>query len=107
MHRQLYYRYPDNTLAPMMGGSRIYYFIKGPDVKPFPPGLRMITGVQHGRNASAYEAMGIQISCSGGGRGPFMPNSTSHPGGCGGLSMGIFFPSCGLADGSLDSDDHL
>jgi hypothetical protein len=90
----------------MLGNSRIYYFIKG-DVKPFPPNFRMVTGTAMHRNASAYASKGLRMSCSGGDRISYLPNSTTHPDGCGGMSLGIFFPSCGLADGSLDSDDHL
>jgi hypothetical protein len=95
-----------------MGASRVYYFIKtdevnGP-VRPFPPGLRMISGVQSGRNASAYEALGLAMSCAGNGaRISYLANSTSHPGGCNAYSLGIFFPSCGLASGAIDSEDHL
>ena len=105
----VFFRNPDNTLSPMMGSSRIYYFIQEDQqkVRPFPKGLRMISGNQHGRNASSYQSLGVQMSCAGHERGKFLPNSTSYPNGCGALSLGIFFPSCGLADGSIDSDDHL
>jgi len=39
----------------MLGGARIYYFTKSKDVKPFPPGLRMVSGTAQSRNASAYQ----------------------------------------------------
>lgn len=90
----------------MMGNSRIYYFIKGDNVQPFPPNLRMLTGTAMKRDLSDVRTIGLGLSCAGHGRGTFLPNSTTFPNGCGGLSLGIFFPSCGLADGSLDSDDH-
>lgn len=105
--RALYYQYPNNTFAPILGQTRIYYFNKSPDVKPFPPGLRMITGSAMTRNGSDIKSAGVAISCDHGEQSQYLPNGTSHLGGCEGISMGIFFPSCGVADGRVDSDDHL
>lgn len=76
-------------------------------MKPFPPGLRMISGMAMLRNDSDIRTMGIKISCNHGEQTKFLPNGTTHPGGCKTIAMGIFFPSCGLASGALDSDDHL
>jgi hypothetical protein len=91
----------------MLGGARIYYFTKSKDVKPFPPGLRMVSGTAQSRNASAYKSAGVSLSCNHDNGQHWLPNATSHSGGCASLSMGITFPSCGLASGDLDSDDHL
>jgi hypothetical protein len=86
----------------MLGGGRIYYYMKSPDVKPFPPGLHMITGDSMNRDPGNMKAMGIKISCNGGERGGELPQKR-----CDAISLGIFFPSCGLADGSISSEDHL
>ncbi|EIW68134.1 hypothetical protein TREMEDRAFT_45085 [Tremella mesenterica DSM 1558] len=103
----LFYRYPNNTYQPMLGGARIYYFMKSPNVKPFPPGLRMITGSAVTRNASDPKSLGVMISCNHGLQTQYLPNATAHPNGCSAISLGIFFPSCGLASGDLDSPDHF
>ena len=105
--RHLYYRYENNTYAPMLGGARIYYYTKSEDVKPFPPGLRMISGLAMTRNASDTKSLGLLISCDHGLQTQYLPNATSHPGGCSAIAMGITFPSCGLASGNLTSDDFL
>lgn len=99
---ELYWQFPNGTYQPMIGGMRIYYYMKGPDVKPFPKGMHMITGTSMKRDAAAKKALGLRISCNGGLQGSELPQ-----GECGAISMGIFFPSCGLADGSISSDDHL
>lgn len=67
----------------------------------------MITGTAMTRNASDIKAFGIKISCNHEIQTQWLPNGTSHPDGCTGIAMGIFFPSCGLASGDLDSEDHL
>ena len=108
----LYYQFKNGSLSPMLGSNRIYYFLKSEDVKPFPPGLRMISGSPTHRNVSDYKSLGVRISCDTaeygeGAQGAFLPNKTSHPNGCSGIVMGVYYPSCGLADGSLDSEDHL
>lgn len=98
------YQYPNGTFVPMLGSNRIYYFTRG-DPVPFPPGLRMITGMAMSRNVSDTRSFGLRISCNHGLEGSYLPNGTSHPEGCKAIAMGIFFPSCG--DGRLDSPDHL
>lgn len=85
----------------MIGNMRMYYYMKGPNVKPFPKGMHMITGTSMARDATAKKALGLRISCDGGQQGSELPTN------CGAISLGIFFPSCGLADGSISSDDHL
>lgn len=99
----LYWQFPNGTYQPMIGGNRIYYFMKGnKPIKPFPPGFRMISGTAMARNATAYQSKGVRISCNHG------PGSSELPTqACRAISMGIFFPSCGLADGSIKSDDNL
>jgi len=99
---QLYWQFPNGTYQPMIGHQRIYYFMKGDEVKPFPPGLHMVTGDPN-RDPSSKKAFGVKISCNGGERIGELPQGKK----CGGISLGIFFPSCGLADGSISSDDHL
>jgi hypothetical protein len=107
----LYYQFKNGSLSPILGGNRIYYFLKSKDIKPFPPGLRMISGLPTRRDVSDYKAMGVRISCNtAAGEGvetAFLPNKTSHPNGCSSVALAVYFPSCGLADGSLDSADHL
>ncbi|WWC63823.1 uncharacterized protein I303_106428 [Kwoniella dejecticola CBS 10117] len=104
---QLYYRHPNNTFTPILGGVRVYYFNKNKDVKPFPPGLNMITGTAMARGAGTYKGLGVKISCDHGLQTPYLPNGTSHPGGCGQIALGIYFPSCGLANGAISSSDHF
>ncbi|KAK1922707.1 hypothetical protein DB88DRAFT_367027 [Papiliotrema laurentii] len=103
----LYYHDANGTFSPILNGNRVYYFTKTPEVKPFPPGLRMISGMAMKRNASDPRSLGIRISCNHGKQKYFLPNGTSHPEGCRGVSMGMFFPSCGLASGDIDSPDHF
>ncbi|OCF32426.1 hypothetical protein I316_05852 [Kwoniella heveanensis BCC8398] len=104
---QLYYRHPNNTFSPILGSTRVYYFVKSSEVKPFPPGFRMISGSSMKRALDEDPALGIKISCNHGLQTQWLPNGTSHPDGCTAVAMGIFFPSCGLADGTIDSDDHF
>jgi hypothetical protein len=103
----LNYRYPNGTFQPLLNQNRIYYYIKSDDVKPFPPGLRMISGTAMTRNATAYQSKGVMISCNHGLQSKFLPNATSHPEGCTAISLGIYFPSCGTSSGDTDSSDHL
>ncbi|ORY33007.1 hypothetical protein BCR39DRAFT_463805 [Naematelia encephala] len=103
---QLFWRYPDDTYEPLLNQNRIYYFLKG-DTKPFPPGLRMITGLSQTRNASAVETTGVRISCNHELQTKYLPNGKTHPEGCTSISLGIYYPSCGLANGALDSPDHF
>ncbi|WWC90997.1 uncharacterized protein L201_005936 [Kwoniella dendrophila CBS 6074] len=104
---QLYYRHPNSTYSPVLGGVRIYYFNKNKDVKPFPGGLNMISGTAMARDTSDYKTKGVMISCDHGEQSQYLPNGTTHPGGCSTISMGIFFPSCGLANGAITSSDHF
>lgn len=91
----------------MLGSARIYYFNHGNDVVPFPPNLRMISGLMNNRNASDERTLGLKLSCSHGEQTQYMPNKQRNPAGCTQVTLGIFFPSCGLASGDLDSEDHL
>ena len=81
--------------------------MKSDDVKPFPPGLRMISGLSVNRDESDTRSLGLNLSCDEGTPGQWMANGTSHPNGCGVMQAGIYFPSCGWANQSLDSHDHL
>ncbi|WVQ93020.1 hypothetical protein IAU59_000083 [Kwoniella sp. CBS 9459] len=104
---QLYYQHPNHTFSPILGSTRVYYFVKSEEVKPFPPGFRMISGSAMKRALEDDASLGLKISCNHGIQTQWLPNGTSHPEGCTAVAMGIFFPSCGLADGSIDSDDHF
>lgn len=86
----------------MIGGGRIYYFMKGENIQPFPPGLHMISGDSMVREPGSMKSLGVKISCNGGERTAELPQRK-----CDALSLGIFFPSCGLADGSISSEDNL
>jgi hypothetical protein len=85
----------------MIGNQRIYYFMKG-DVKPFPPGLHMISGDSMIRNATSHKSLGVMLSCNHGDQSAELPQKS-----CGAISLGIFFPSCGLANGAISSEDNL
>ncbi|WVQ81180.1 hypothetical protein IAT38_003302 [Cryptococcus sp. DSM 104549] len=104
---ELYYQYSNGTFSPILSATRIYYFTKGQEVKPFPPGLEMITGMAGTKDLSNTKAAGVRISCDHGEETAWLPNGTSHSGGCSTIAMGTYFPSCGLADGSVTSDDHF
>lgn len=91
----------------MLGQNRIYYYVKGDNVQPFPPGLRMLSGTAMARDTNDTRTLGVMLSCDHGLQTPYLPNSTSNPGGCGSISLGVFFPSCGLASKDLDSADHF
>ncbi|TYJ59040.1 hypothetical protein B9479_000029 [Cryptococcus floricola] len=104
---QLYYHHQNGTFSPIMSGTRVYYFTKGTEVKPFPQGLRMISGAAMTRDLSDTTAFGVRISCDHGEEGFYLPNGTTHPGGCSSISTATFFPSCGLSTGDLDSTDHF
>ncbi|WVQ74401.1 hypothetical protein IAR50_004002 [Cryptococcus sp. DSM 104548] len=104
---QLYYHHTNGSFSPIMSGTRIYYFTKGTEVKPFPSGLRMIAGAASTRDVNDTTAFGVRISCDDGEQTPYLPNGTSHPGGCSSIATATYFPSCGLSTGDLDSDDHF
>lgn len=91
----------------MLGSSRVYYFNNAKDVVPFPPGLRMLSGTAMSRNESDIRSAGLKISCDHGLQTSKLPTKESNPGGCSTVSTSIFFPSCGLKDMPLDSQDHL
>ncbi|KAK8844091.1 hypothetical protein IAR55_006885 [Kwoniella newhampshirensis] len=104
---QLYYQFTNGSFAPILGGARIYYFVKSKDVKPYPPALQMISGTAMSKNLSDTKTLGVMISCDHGLQTPWLPNGTSHPGGCSTISLGIFFPSCGLENGAITSHDYF
>lgn len=91
----------------MLGGTRIYYFNNGDDVVPFPPNLRMISGLTGTRDANDTRAFGLKIACDHGEQTQFLPSKSRNPGGCSQVQLGIFFPSCGLEGQPIDSNDHL
>lgn len=97
----------NGTFSPILSATRIYYFTKGNKVKPFPTGLKMISGSAVSKNLLDTKAFGVRISCDEEEAGHWLPNGTSHPGGCSTIAMATYFPSCGLESGDLDSDDHF
>ncbi|WOO82655.1 uncharacterized protein LOC62_04G006137 [Vanrija pseudolonga] len=104
----LYYRNDDGKFrAAPQGITRIYYRTVGPNVQPFPQGLRMISGTAMSRNMSDIRTEGIEVKVDGESNGPFLPNSTSHPNGYNTVVLLANFPSCGRADGQLDSRNHF
>ncbi|KIY33783.1 WSC domain-containing protein [Cryptococcus gattii E566] len=104
---ELYYQHVNGTFSPILSATRIYYFTKGNKVKPFPTGLKMISGSAVSKNLLDTKAFGVRISCDEEEAGHWLPNGTSHPGGCSTIAMATYFPSCGLESGDLDSDDHF
>ncbi|ORX39275.1 hypothetical protein BD324DRAFT_619110 [Kockovaella imperatae] len=103
----VFYHAQNGSFWPILNQNRIYYYTKTDKVQPFPPGLRMISGLATSRDQNSTKSLGVRISCDHQAQTKFLPNGTSHPGGCSVISMGVFFPSCGLADGTLDSEDHF
>ncbi|KAL1407526.1 hypothetical protein Q8F55_006959 [Vanrija albida] len=87
--------------------SRIYYHTPGYNTQPFPQGMRIISGVANYRNTSEFRNRGVALGCGSQGLGPWLPNGTTHPGGCREIEGSINFPSCGWANQSLDSWDHF
>ncbi|BEI93079.1 uncharacterized protein CcaverHIS019_0507070 [Cutaneotrichosporon cavernicola] len=107
----VYYMHDNGTFEAMPPfNTRIYYFTKNEtNMNPFPPGLRMISGTSMSRDTSDIRMRGVQIHC--GDQPdlfrPWLPNGTTHPNGCHSLHVGVRFPSCGLANGALDSENHF
>jgi hypothetical protein len=66
----------------------------------------MISGLAMSRNASATQSLGVMIACDGGQQTQYLPTYSTTPS-CSVVNMAIYFPSCGLASGDLDSSDHL
>jgi hypothetical protein len=62
----------------------------------------MISGDSMSREPGSMKSLGVRISCNGGERTTELPQKR-----CNAISLGIFFPSCGLADGSISSEDNL
>lgn len=67
----------------------------------------MISGTSMKRNMSDIRTEGIEVKVDGVPNGPFLPNSTSHPNGYNTVVLLANFPSCGKADGQLDSENHF
>jgi hypothetical protein len=108
----LYYIHDNGTFEAMTPfNTRIYYFTRNEtDMNPFPPGLRMVSGTAMSRDTSDMRMRGVELHCGNGAPDvftPWLPNGTSHPNGCNDLHVGLRFPSCGLASGALDSENHF
>ncbi|CAE6508119.1 unnamed protein product [Rhizoctonia solani] len=131
----LYYNHGNGSYSPMIGSTRIYYFLKPGNgttpVKAFPRGFRMLGGGYTDHRPQEYPPRGelsydqqkaldprisaIKWGCSAGavqgqGDGGSLPGQRPYlpndaPNGCGVVNAGVFFPSC--SDGRLDSDDHF
>lgn len=113
----LYFMHANNTYEPIPSGARTYYFgTKEKDyITPFPRGMRIVSGTAMSRDLTDIRTNFFDSDCKlhgqgvdGGIRtGKFLPNGTNAPGGCDMVRNMIFFPSCGWANQSLDSDDHF
>ncbi|KLT45175.1 hypothetical protein CC85DRAFT_151830 [Cutaneotrichosporon oleaginosum] len=107
----LYYMHDNGTYEAMSPfNTRIYYFTTNEtNMNPFPPGLRIVAGTAMSRDLSDVRMRGVELHC--GDKPdlfhPWLPNGTTHPNGCNDLHVGIRFPSCGLANGALDSENHF
>lgn len=88
--------------------SRAYYQMKG-NVTPFPPGFRMVSGDAMKRDEKSARVAGLEFAyaCETGNSARFnLPTGKTHAT-CNFLKMQVTFPSCGLADQTLDSDNHF
>ncbi|BEJ11636.1 hypothetical protein CspHIS471_0200960 [Cutaneotrichosporon sp. HIS471] len=104
-----YFIRPDGKYEPLMPlSSRAYYMMKG-NVTPFPPGFRMISGTAMARDESDARVAGLEFAfgCENGHTQRFkLPTGATDPT-CSFLKMVVVFPSCGLADQTLDTDNHF
>lgn len=107
----LYFMWPNGTYTPLTSGTRIYYDLRpsdgGQKVTPFPPGLRMLSGLAMFRDEGAEQSQGVRISYNrdANPNPKFMPRKYATPPNQ--VIMSIFFPRCGLPDQRLDSEDHF
>jgi hypothetical protein len=62
----------------------------------------MISGDSMIRDTSSTKSFGVRLSCDHGDQSWELPQKK-----CEAISLGIFFPSCGVADGSISSEDDL
>lgn len=102
----LYYMHDNGTYEAMLAGARIYYFLKSEKVQPWPKGMRIVSGTAMSRDESAIQSLGVDLTCGETMSSRHLPNGTSH-GYCDSIHAGIYFPSCGWANQSLDSWDHF
>lgn len=112
----LYYINPNQTYSIIPGGPLIYYtMLPGRETFPFPPGLRMLTGLPNERDTGSHKMQGIgwnvdphtQFQPAKGYNDRFMPNGSMLTRTPNQVSSHSFFPSCGWANQSLDSWDHF
>lgn len=103
----LYYIHDNGTYEAMLAGARIYYFLKNPDkIQPWPKGMRIVSGTAMSRDENDIRSLGVDLTCGETEGTRHLPNGTSHDY-CDSVHAGIYFPSCGWANQSLDSWDHF
>ncbi|EJT52721.1 hypothetical protein A1Q1_02056 [Trichosporon asahii var. asahii CBS 2479] len=102
----LYYIHDNGTYEAMLAGARIYYFLKSEKVQPWPKGMRIVSGTAMSRDENAIQSLGVDLTCGETYGTRHLPNGTSHDY-CDSIHAGIYFPSCGWANQSLDSWDHF
>ncbi len=99
----------NGTFSALEGTPRAYYHITSDNVRPFPRGLRMVSGTAMNRSAST-RSLGVKLGCWGN-RQKILPNAgagwTWSTCGAGKLEFSVTFPSCGRADRALDSANHF
>ncbi|KLT44646.1 hypothetical protein CC85DRAFT_241950 [Cutaneotrichosporon oleaginosum] len=106
----LYYIHDNGSFSALEGTPRAYYHITSNNVKPFPRGLRMVSGTAMTRDLTAHRSLGVRLGCWGN-RQKILPNAgagwTWSTCGNGKVELSVTFPSCGRADRALDSPNHF
>lgn len=102
----MYYIHDNGTYEAMLAGARIYYFLKNPKVQPWPKGMRIVSGNAMSRDENDIRSLGVDLTCGETYGTRHLPNGTSHDY-CDSIHAGIYFPSCGWANQSLDGWDHF
>lgn len=103
-----YFINKDNKYEPLVSrNSRAYYQMNG-NVTPFPPGFRMVSGdaMKRDEKSPRVAGLGFAFACNGDNPQKFyLPTGKTYAT-CNFLRMQVTFPSCGLADQTLDSPNH-
>lgn len=103
----MYYINKDRKYEAISHATRLYYQNSGFNVQPYPQGMRIVTGVGNYRDPDGFKSKAVEMDCDEQSTGKWLPNGTTHPGGCGTIQVTTRFPSCGWANQSLDSWDHF
>lgn len=105
----MYYRRSDGKFEAMVTDVKMYYFGAGYHTVPFPQGMRIVTGtaMSRAKDYRSHAQWVCQTSTGRVGTNGQIPNPSVFPQGCNNIMMTLDFPSCGWANGSLDSWDHF